>query len=278
MLRKALNKTKRILQSLRRAEKKDGETDISTDTDEDHEDGKMYQAMSSDDELFLLGEGEEDCVLASTDLFGAGVKANVEVFVSQTWPALYPMLQKWLAVPGKNGVLPRIAALEVACQLSEHLMEKVVPIWPVFMESVLAAVVADHTKERSAAVCTLGHAAQVTEFGPQYGSAAFAALGEALQKFKSSKKDDDEVRHAFDNAVAAYVQLLLSHPSQCPDVEGCWEAAFGHLPLKIDYPESRTLNRKLFAEALKPGGGNLKSMPVVARVLGYLCEALRMPY
>merc|ERR1712139_373365 len=76
-----------------------------------------------------------------------------------------------------------------------------------------------------------------------------------------------------DPAVGALVQLLLSHPSQSTDPDGCWDTAFSKLPFKIhtydDQAVAQRLHWKLFIEAQKPGGGNLNSETRKARVLGY---------
>jgi len=91
------------------------------------------------------------------------------------------------------------------------------------------------------------------------------------QKFKP-KKNDEDAQRASDNVVAALVQLCLSHPTLCPDLDGCWSTVISKMPLKIDTEEGHKVHRKLFNEAQKPGGGNLGSMARVAQVLGYLSE------
>lgn len=211
---------------------------------------------------------EKVCREGLSAVLGACMKASPEVFVSHSWPALQPLLVQWL---GSAGGSARILGLAVAGDLCEHLGERAVAVWPVFMEVVFDAVCSTDPGERNAAAFVLLLAARETSFGPSLGARAYVALGSSLQRFKA-KKNDEEAQHAADNVVAALCQLCLSHPDASPDLDGCWHAVFGKLPLKVDLDEGRKLHRKLFTEVQKPNGGNLRTMARVAHVLGYLCE------
>lgn len=194
------------------------------------------------------------------------MKANPEVFVSHSWPTLQALLQEWL---GPNG---DIVGLHFASELCEHLGERAVPIWPIFMEKVISAICVEGSADaRHISAFTVLLAAQVPAFGPQYSAATYVALAQNLQKFKA-KKSDEEGQRAGDNAVAALVQLCISHPGTSPDLDGCWQAALSRMPLKVDLEESSKMHRKLFQEVQKMSGGSLGNMTRVARVLGYLCE------
>lgn len=177
-------------------------------------------------------------------------------------------MQEWLGPQGGAG---RLLALHLACDLCEQLVEKVVPIWPVFMDGVLEATCAEDADARNTAGFAVMLAAQVPEFGPQYGARAYVALGTSLQRFKA-KKGDEDAQRALDNVTAGLVQLCLSHPAHSPNLDTCWQAAFARMPFKVDLEESRKLHRKLFFETQKQGGGSLGGMGRVAQVLGYLCE------
>jgi hypothetical protein len=221
-------------------------------------------------DLGLKGEEEEerDCRLGLCSIFGACMKANADVFVANSWPKLQQMMQQWLSPQGGIG---RPVGLHLASEICEHLGNDAVSVWPVFMDQVLASVVADDVDIRNTSAFTVMMAAQVPAFGPQYGAAAFASITAAMQKFKA-KKGDEESQRAMDNAAAALIQLMLSHPAQSPNLDRCWELAFSKLPFKVDLDEGQKIHRKLFSEAQKLSGGSLGSMSRVAQVLGYLCE------
>merc|ERR1711865_1322314 len=82
-------------------------------------------------------------------------------------------------------------------------------------------------------------------FGAQYAAKAYVAVSSALKKFKA-KKSDDEALRASDNATAALVQLMLSHPSLSPNLDACWEMAFSKMPFKVDHEEGQKLHWKMF--------------------------------
>jgi len=98
-------------------------------------------------------------------------------------------------------------------------------------------------------------AAQVPAFGQQYAPRAYAALAGCLQKFKP-KKNDEDAQRASDNVVAALIQLCLSCPTFCPDLDGCWSTVISKLPLKVDteeghkFTESFLSRRKSLVEAI----------------------------
>jgi len=233
------------------------------DDDDDDDDEAVGDVLGKSDE-----DEEKECRLGLSSIFGACMKINPEVFISHSWPALQGLMQEWLSPQGAKG---KLLAVNLACDLCEHLGERSTAVWPVFMDAVLESVCAADAEERGSAAFCVVLAAQVPAFGPPYAARAFQALGASLHKFKAKKSDEDAQRAA-DNAVAALVQLCISHPSACPDLNGCWQTAFSKMPFKVDVEEGLKLHRKLFAEAQKPNGGNLGSMERVAQVLGYLCE------
>mmetsp|Transcript_100706 Transcript_100706/g.324981 ORF Transcript_100706/g.324981 Transcript_100706/m.324981 type:complete len:1112 (-) Transcript_100706:196-3531(-) len=236
--------------------------------------GQLKQAEKDEDEVSTASNldveemEEQEARIGLTAIFGACMKANPEVFVSYSLPKLQPLMQQWFGPQGGHG---RLLGLHIACDLCEHLHEQSVALWPLFMEASLEALRSQDAAERNAAAFILLLAAQAAAFGQQYATRAYVALGTSLQSFKV-KKNDEDAQRAADNVVAALVQLCLSHPSACPDLDGCWQAAFAKMPLKVDTEEGRKLHRKLFLEAQKPGGGNLGSVARVAQVLGYLAE------
>mmetsp|Transcript_125241 Transcript_125241/g.227150 ORF Transcript_125241/g.227150 Transcript_125241/m.227150 type:complete len:1118 (-) Transcript_125241:103-3456(-) len=213
-------------------------------------------------------EDEAQCRIGLVAIIGACIRANREVFMSHVWPTVLPSIQQWLQPPVNEGC---ILGLHMAVDLCDHLKEAAVPVWPVFMEAVLNAVVAQVEQQRNAGAYAVNLAAEVPAFGPQYAARAYVALGSSLQKFKA-KKNDEDAQRAQDNAAAALVTLCLRHPDQCPDLDACWKLALGKLPCKVDLKEGRRTHRKLFEEASKPGGGNLSSMARVVVILGYLAD------
>jgi len=212
---------------------------------------------------------EQQARVGLSAIFGACMKASPVAFVSHSWPQLQTLLQEWLR-PERQGA-SRHLGLHVACDLCEHLGPEAAPIWPVFMEAVLDALSSEVADERNTAAFAVLLAAQAPAYGEQYAPRAYRAIAASLQRFKAKKTDEDAQR-ATDNAVAALVQLCLSHPASSPDLDGCWQAALAKLPLKVDLEEGQKLHRKLFVEAQLPGGGALGNIARVAQILGYLCE------
>jgi len=213
-------------------------------------------------------EEEEEARVGLCAIVGACMKADPGVFVSHAWPTLQTLMKDWFADKGGMG---RLMGFHIACDLCDHLGEQAVAVWPVFMDAVLEGVLSPKPTERNAAAFAVCLGAQSAAFGQQYAGRAYVALGTALQKFKPKKTDEDAQR-AQDNIVAALVQLCLGHAALCPDLDGCWTAAFARLPLKVDTEEGQKIHRKLFDEAQKPSGGALGSMARVARVLGLCVE------
>jgi len=237
-----------------------GSPPLSKTKDHDEEEDEEGFSEGSEDD-------EAECRVGLGATLGACMCANPDYFVAHIWPALMPLLKTWLnPQSGIGGVL----GLHVAVDLCDHLREKAVPMWPVFMEAVLGAVSAKEADHRNAAAFALNLAAEVPAFGPQYAARAYTVLAMALQV--KIKKADEDAKRAQDNTVCALAQLCLRHPEQCPDLDGCWKAILGKLPCKVDLKEGRKTHRSLFEEASKPGGGNLLSMPRVVCILGYLTE------
>jgi hypothetical protein len=231
--------------------------------DDDDDDDAVGDLLEKGEE-----EEEKDCRLGLCSIFGACMKANPDVFVTHSWPRLQSMLQEWL---GPQGGIGRPVGLHLASEICEHLGENAVTVWPVFMDQVLASVGEGDADSRNTAAFTVMLAARVPAFGAQYGSVAYKSVTSALQKFKA-KKSDEEAQRAIDNTVAALVQLMLAHPSVCPNLDSCCQLAFTKLPFKVDFEEGQNIHRRLFSEAQKLSGGSLGSMARVAQVLGYLCE------
>jgi hypothetical protein len=230
--------------------------------DDDDDDPEDNDAMGEEEE-------EQECRLGLCSIFGACMKASPEVFVSHSWPKLQNLMQEWL---GPQGGVKRFLGLRIASELVEHLGQHAVEIWPMFFPSVLQCCMDDNPDARNTASFTVLLASSVPAFGSSYGSDAFTVLGMALQKYGKPKKNDEEAQRALDNTVAALVHMCLQFPELCPDLDSCWGATMSKLPLKADTEEGLKLNRRLFVEAQKPGGGHLGSMVRVARVLGYMCE------
>jgi len=236
--------------------------------------GDMPQLDDDDDDdeaIDIEGMGdmeetdEKEARVALCSIFGACFKASPEAFVAQSLPTLQPLMQQWLSKPGPC----RALGLHLACDLLEHLGDRAAGAWPMFMEQVLEALQSKDAEERNTAAYAIVLAAQVPQFGSAYGSRAYHAVGSSLQNFKAKKTDLDG-RRAADNAAAALCQLCLSQPEASPDLARSWEALLERLPLKTDLEESVKVNRKLFAEAVKPNGKMDNAL--VAKVLGYLTE------
>mmetsp|Transcript_42224 Transcript_42224/g.89345 ORF Transcript_42224/g.89345 Transcript_42224/m.89345 type:complete len:793 (-) Transcript_42224:24-2402(-) len=231
--------------------------------------GRTGQGEDDDEEEEKDVEGEEeaDCRVGLNAIFGACMAADPVVFVQQVWPGLQPTIEHWLTESkGPN----RLLALHVAVDVCEQLQEQAVPIWPVFMEVVLACCTATDTDERQASGYVINLASEVPAFS-EYAPRAFVSLGTSLKKFKA-KKNSEESQAAQDNIVAGLANLSLKHPAQCPDVPGCWHKIIERMPFKEDTDEGKKTHRKMFAEAQKPNGGNLGSIAVLVMVLGYLAE------
>lgn len=234
--------------------------------DDEEDDEVVGDAMGMGEE-----EEEQECRKSLCAIFGSCMRAAPEIFVTHSWPTLQKLMHEWLSPQGGAlGTAGRPLALSLACDFCEHLGERAVAVWPNYMDAVLEATCSEDADLRNTSAYAVLMASQVPAFGPQYGARAYVALGMSLQKFKVKKSEEDAQR-ASENVTAALVQLCLSHPGQCPDLDACWQAAFTRLPFKVDLEEGRKLHRKLFLETQKPGGGNLGGARV-AHVLGYLCE------
>eukprot|EP00747_Dinoflagellata_sp_TGD_P163549 gnl/TRDRNA2_/TRDRNA2_182325_c0_seq1.p1 gnl/TRDRNA2_/TRDRNA2_182325_c0~~gnl/TRDRNA2_/TRDRNA2_182325_c0_seq1.p1 ORF type:complete len:1131 (+),score=275.97 gnl/TRDRNA2_/TRDRNA2_182325_c0_seq1:73-3393(+) len=234
--------------------------------------GKKSQEQDEDEEEDADGDDDVDepeCRIGLAAVVGSCICVQPEAFTSQVWPTLQPLMQDWLALKGGKAGVRRVLGLHLAVDLCDHLKEKAVPIWPVFMDSVLEAVEVKDADERNAGAFAVNLAAEVSAFGPAYGARAYGALGRSLQTIKVKKNDEDGQR-AQDNTVAALAQLTLSFPELCPDVDACWRLLLSKLPMKVDLKEGRKTHRKLFQEVSKPNGGNLGSS--VVPVLAYLAD------
>jgi len=232
---------------------------------------EKVDAGDDDDEEDAIADEEDDeeatCRVGLVSIIGACVRVNPELFVTSYWPSVLPLVQEWLKPEGGHHLL----ALHLAVDMFDHLKEAAVPVWPIFMEAVLEHTCAQNPDERQAASYAVNLAADVPAFGAEYSARAYVSLATSLQKFKPKKTDEDGQR-AQDNVVCALANLCLLYPATCPDLDGCWSAILGALPVKSDVKEGRKTNRKLFLEASKPGGGNLGSATRVFSVLGYLSQ------
>merc|ERR1719310_319415 len=103
-------------------------------------------------------------------------------------------------------------ALYFACDILDHLGEKGVPHWPVFLEAMLNCITHKEGELRQPACYGTALAARHAAFAP-YAEPIAARLGEMISQTRSQKKTKKgkQAQCAADNALSALSQILQSH-------------------------------------------------------------------
>lgn len=165
------------------------------------------------------------------------MKANPDACV----PALQSCVDKikcWLTT-AENKVL----ALYLACDLTEHMGERSVAVWPQYMEVVLQNLHDKDPDARQAAAYAVNLAAAIPQFS-QAAPSVFNMLAQCLMQ-KPPKKRDEQAKAALDNVVAAMMQLCVHHAAAKPDTLDAWSLVLDKMPLKSDREEAKKAHKLL---------------------------------
>jgi len=160
-------------------------------------------------------------------------------------------------------------ALHLACEVVEKLKVASVPLWQTFMPHVFRCVNCKDPDLMCVAAYCINVASPIPQF-VELAKNAFLSLAE-ICKGKPPKKRQHKMKLAFDNVVAALLNLAKNQIRYCPPEVEAFTLALNHLPLTTDEPESKKVNLSivdmLLAERPDLTGGN--NLP---RVLGFLAD------
>jgi hypothetical protein len=237
------------------SQKRSGEEKKAKNEDKDEDD----EEEEEEDEEDLARRRYEEAI-------GAVMKANPDACV----PALQSCVDKmnlWFKSP-ENKVL----ALYLACDLLEHMGQRCVPLWPQFMETVIANLHDKDPDARQAAAYAVNLGCKIPQF-KQAAGPVFGMIGQWLLQ-KAPKKRDEKARAAVDNAVAAMMQLCAFHWDVKPPELDAWALVLDKMPLKSDQEEGKKCHKLMVqmllaenAPLLGPDNRNLgKIMSCMAEI------------
>merc|ERR1711998_553776 len=139
------------------------------------------------------------------------MEVSAEVFKDpQVLNALGSKIQMWM---GRRE--HQAQALYLACEVVEKLKSVSVPVWPAFMPALSNALTdkKDYDIVVAAAYC-VNVAAPLPEFNE--AAASFFTILAQMCSGKAPRKRDDKAKLAFDNAVAALINLGRQKANLCP--------------------------------------------------------------
>jgi len=203
---------------------------------------QIEDELDEDDEDKETDEKEAQIQLA--DLLGALMLSSPEVFENVAMEEMGTLMQSLFDNKDpKTKEEDLQLALNIACDLIEHLKSRSVKAWFLFMPKIMSGLHHQSSDIRRVAAYGVSLAATLTEFAEHAQTAYDKIRIVVSDQKKFHKKHDDSTREAMDNMVAAMIQLAVHQnvPNEA------WQYIFKKLPLRDDLGEAE----KVHAELLK---------------------------
>eukprot|EP00927_Polykrikos_kofoidii_P065243 TRINITY_DN61025_c0_g1_i1.p1 TRINITY_DN61025_c0_g1~~TRINITY_DN61025_c0_g1_i1.p1 ORF type:complete len:1124 (+),score=179.06 TRINITY_DN61025_c0_g1_i1:84-3455(+) len=239
--------------------------------------GAANEDSDEEDDEEEADEGDEEMLRQSAcNCATAIMKNHQDLFVAEGLPLFTALVQELLQPSRPVG--DRRLGLYVVSSLCEHLGEKVVDRWSIFLPQVLTYIVCDDFDLQSPACYAASFIARQPLFA-SHASETACRLAEVVGRARSrvKKKSNKLAQMAADNALSALLEVLLHHETTLGGVAPqMWSAWISGLPCQEDDAEGfrnhgclLQLAQKQKAEVLGADGAN------VPKILAILVDVYR---
>jgi len=216
-------------------------------------------------------DDENGLRIAACEVIGALMNHHADIFVAEVMPITLPVVERLIQpnVPVED----RKLAIFVACDMLEHLQQRVTPHWPKFMPQVLRDIMNQNAEIRQPACYGASLAAKNPAFAEVAAETA-VNLAKVISESRAlaKKKSQKPAQACADNALSALMEILMTHQQAVAAQEAqFWSTWLQALPCQEDEEEGKKNHAMLLQlvqsekkEVVGEGGANL---PQVLSVL-----------
>jgi len=227
-----------------------------------------------EDEAVEEDEDEEHHVnlrIACCEVVGSLMTSHADAFMAECLNLALQLVAQFIQ-PNTRWEDHRLA-LFIACDMLDHLRERVTQHWPQFMPQMLQDVLHQSAAIRQPACYGASLAAREAAFA-QFATAAATSLSQLVTQTRGAakKKSDKPAQACADNALSALAQILMTHQQTVAAGEAqLWDVWLKGLPCQADEEEGvknhKTLLRLVQAEKPQILGDGGANMPHVLSIL-----------